>query len=72
MMGTFHVHGIPPGGGERPRPAAGKQRLEGYRPSERGRTPRPLGTPPSGEPFMIHCHILEHEDAGMMAQFAAA
>ena len=20
-------------------------------------------------PFMTHCHILEHEDAGMMAQF---
>jgi FtsP/CotA-like multicopper oxidase with cupredoxin domain len=24
------------------------------------------------KPFMIHCHILEHEDAGMMAQFAVA
>lgn len=23
-------------------------------------------------PFMMHCHILEHEDAGMMAQFAVA
>jgi blue copper oxidase len=22
-----------------------------------------------GSPFMLHCHILEHEDAGMMAQF---
>jgi FtsP/CotA-like multicopper oxidase with cupredoxin domain len=22
------------------------------------------------KPFMLHCHILEHEDAGMMAQFA--
>ena len=22
-------------------------------------------------PFMLHCHILEHEDAGMMAQFLA-
>jgi FtsP/CotA-like multicopper oxidase with cupredoxin domain len=21
-------------------------------------------------PYMMHCHILEHEDAGMMAQFA--
>jgi blue copper oxidase len=20
-------------------------------------------------PFMFHCHILEHEDAGMMGQF---
>jgi len=25
-----------------------------------------------GMPFMMHCHILEHEDAGMMAQFAVA
>ncbi len=23
-------------------------------------------------PFMLHCHILEHEDAGMMAQFTVA
>jgi bilirubin oxidase len=21
-------------------------------------------------PYMFHCHILEHEDAGMMGQFA--
>ncbi|MDE2385555.1 MAG: multicopper oxidase domain-containing protein [Alphaproteobacteria bacterium] len=21
------------------------------------------------KPFMFHCHILEHEDAGMMAQY---
>ena len=23
-------------------------------------------------PFMLHCHILEHEDAGMMGQFTVA
>ncbi|MDV7272319.1 multicopper oxidase domain-containing protein [Thioclava sp. A2] len=23
-------------------------------------------------PFMFHCHILEHEDGGMMGQFAVA
>ena len=22
------------------------------------------------KPFMFHCHILEHEDGGMMGQFA--
>ncbi len=22
------------------------------------------------KPFMFHCHILEHEDAGMMGQFS--
>lgn len=26
-------------------------------------------TAPSAAPYMLHCHILEHEDAGMMAQF---
>ncbi len=24
---------------------------------------------PSVSPLMFHCHILEHEDAGMMGQF---
>ena len=24
------------------------------------------------KPFMFHCHILEHEDAGMMGQFITA
>jgi FtsP/CotA-like multicopper oxidase with cupredoxin domain len=24
----------------------------------------------SRTPFMFHCHILEHEDAGMMGQYA--
>jgi len=29
--------------------------------------------PASGAtPFMFHCHILEHEDAGMMGQFTVA
>jgi FtsP/CotA-like multicopper oxidase with cupredoxin domain len=23
-------------------------------------------------PFMFHCHILEHEDAGMMGQYVCA
>ncbi|WP_281858894.1 multicopper oxidase domain-containing protein, partial [Litoreibacter halocynthiae] len=23
-------------------------------------------------PFMYHCHILEHEDGGMMGQFSVA
>jgi FtsP/CotA-like multicopper oxidase with cupredoxin domain len=23
-------------------------------------------------PYMFHCHILEHEDAGMMGQFVVA
>jgi len=29
-----------------------------------------FGQPATKEaPFMFHCHVLEHEDAGMMAQF---
>jgi FtsP/CotA-like multicopper oxidase with cupredoxin domain len=27
---------------------------------------------PQGKPFMYHCHILEHEDRGMMGQFAVS
>ena len=26
----------------------------------------------AAKPFMFHCHILEHEDAGMMAQYATS
>ncbi len=26
--------------------------------------------PSQGSPFMYHCHILEHEDNGMMGQFS--
>lgn len=28
--------------------------------------------PASKAPFVYHCHILEHEDNGMMGQFVAA
>lgn len=28
--------------------------------------------PSGGAPFMYHCHVLEHEDNGMMGQYAAA
>jgi blue copper oxidase len=27
------------------------------------------GTPDPDSPYMFHCHILEHEDMGMMGQF---
>ncbi|VAV94092.1 Multicopper oxidase, partial [hydrothermal vent metagenome] len=27
---------------------------------------------PDDAPYMYHCHILEHEDAGMMGQFSVA
>jgi blue copper oxidase len=28
--------------------------------------------PSNGKPYMYHCHILEHEDMGMMGQFSVA
>lgn len=31
----------------------------------------PLGAP-EAFPYMVHCHILEHEDSGMMAQFTVS
>jgi blue copper oxidase len=31
--------------------------------------PHPAG---SDTPYMAHCHILEHEDSGMMTQFTVA
>jgi FtsP/CotA-like multicopper oxidase with cupredoxin domain len=27
------------------------------------------GTPDAESPYLFHCHILEHEDMGMMGQF---
>lgn len=27
---------------------------------------------PSSAPYMYHCHILEHEDGGMMGQFSVS
>lgn len=75
MAHPFHVHGasfrILDSGGEPP-PA----HLAGWKDTvlvEMGKTMRLLVSfdqPSSpGKPFMYHCHILEHEDAGMMGQF---
>ena len=33
------------------------------------RFPHPAG---AADPYMAHCHILEHEDSGMMAQFTVS
>ncbi len=32
-------------------------------------TPRDATAMVSATPLMVHCHILEHKDAGMMTQF---
>jgi FtsP/CotA-like multicopper oxidase with cupredoxin domain len=59
-------------GGEPPAPhlAGGKDTILLDRPAEllmRFTQPATAQTP-----FMFHCHILEHEDAGMMGQYATS
>lgn len=72
MSHPFHVHGVHlevlrRGGG----PAA--IRDQGLRDTVVVKEPVELlvrFTQPAREaPFMYHCHILEHEDGGMMGQF---
>jgi len=69
----FHVHGVrfrvvtENGGPPRPENAGWKDTV--LVPGEAEILAR-FDQPASGEtPFMFHCHILEHEDAGMMGQF---
>ena len=69
----FHVHGVrfqvvsENGGPPRPENTGWKDTV--LVPGEAEILAR-FDQPASGEtPFMFHCHILEHEDAGMMGQF---
>lgn len=75
MAHPFHVHGasfrILYSGGELPPP-----HMSGWKDTvliEGGKKMRLLirfDQPATADkPFMYHCHILEHEDAGMMGQF---
>lgn len=74
MAHPFHIHGVHfevlSRGGRAPLP-----RDRGLRDTVLVQEPVELlvrFTQPSGAaPFMYHCHILEHEDAGMMGQFHA-
>lgn len=74
MSHPFHVHGVQ---FRVLRRAGGEPVLldRGVRDTVLVREPVELlvrFTQPSGaSPFMYHCHILEHEDSGMMAQYAA-
>ena len=73
MAHPFHVHGVQ----FEVRLASGRAsvRDQGLRDTVLVREPVELlvrFTQPAVEaPFMYHCHILEHEDAGMMGQFSA-
>jgi blue copper oxidase len=73
MTHPFHIHGatfrILSIGGEPPSAhlAGDKDTLLADRPVELLVSFRQPATRQS--PFMFHCHVLEHEDAGMMAQF---
>ncbi len=73
MTHPFHIHGatfrvLSIGGAPPPAHLAGdKDTLLADRPVELLVSFRQPATRRS--PFMFHCHVLEHEDAGMMAQF---
>ena len=76
MSHPFHVHGVIfrvlSIAGEAPAPhlAGGKDTILLDAPAELLMT---FTQPATSEfPFMFHCHILEHEDGGMMAQYANA
>ena len=73
MAHPFHVHGVIfrvlSIGGRAPRPhlAGGKDTILLDQPAELLLT---FTQPATTEfPFMFHCHILEHEDGGMMGQY---
>ncbi len=75
MLHPFHVHntqfrilsrnGLPPAPAER-----GYKDTVSVRPGEDLRILVPTGPyADARNPYMFHCHILEHEDGGMMGQF---
>ena len=77
MMGhPFHVHGVgflvESENGRPPRPENSGWKDTVLVEGEAALLVRFEHAAKAAKPFMIHCHILEHEDAGMMAQFAAA
>jgi FtsP/CotA-like multicopper oxidase with cupredoxin domain len=77
MMGhPFHVHGVrfrvASENGRQPRPENSGWKDTVFVEGETELLVRFDHGATAEKPFMIHCHILEHEDAGMMAQFAVA
>jgi FtsP/CotA-like multicopper oxidase with cupredoxin domain len=73
----FHVHGvqfkvISEGGGARPRPESSGWKDTIVISGETAVMVRFTHAATREKPFMYHCHILEHEDAGMMGQFTVS
>ncbi len=75
MSHPFHVHGVHfqvigrGSGGPGPDDAGVKDTV---RVDDRVRLLVRFTQPSRGRPYMHHCHILEHEDMGMMGQFTVA
>jgi FtsP/CotA-like multicopper oxidase with cupredoxin domain len=69
-MGPFAVR-LPVGGFDADQTqTVGRRRAFGRRPADAAQILVPLTQMASEQhPFMFHCHILEHEDAGMMGQY---
>ena len=77
MMGhPFHVHGarflVESENGAPPRPESRGWKDTVFVEGEAALLVRFDHKAAATAPFMFHCHILEHEDAGMMGQFAVA
>lgn len=77
MMGhPFHVHGarflVESENGGPPRPENRGLKDTVFVEGEAALLVRFDHKAAAAAPFMFHCHILEHEDAGMMGQFAVA
>jgi FtsP/CotA-like multicopper oxidase with cupredoxin domain len=72
MAHPFHIHGVHfqvigrGAGGPSPDDAGLKDTVRVYEPV---RLLVRFTQPTRGRPYMYHCHILEHEDMGMMGQF---
>ncbi|MDQ2091193.1 multicopper oxidase domain-containing protein [Marimonas arenosa] len=76
MMHPFHVHGtrfrVLSENGQPPRPEYRGWKDTVLIDGEAELLMRFNHPAPAHAPYMFHCHILEHEDAGMMGQFSVA
>lgn len=76
MMHPFHVHGtrfrVLSENGAAPRPESGGWKDTVLIDGEAELLMVFNAPAPKDAPYMFHCHILEHEDAGMMGQFSVA